>query len=262
MNKRDKRYKEVHVFWNSQAKKYGTNQDASWADLLVEKEISLISDYLQNGEKVLDVGCANGHSSIEITRKKSIQLTGIDYSSLMIENANDAKKRLPVQIRKRLNFQKGNVLKLSSLQKRFDKVVSIRCFCNLPTWQDQSKAIIQIWKALKPNGIFLLSEPTKQGIESLNRLGALFGLKPISSPWHNLYLDEEKLVKFVEPYFTIKIRRFSSTYYFFSRILYRFLKNDDDQKLRRDSFINRLGVILPEFGNYGIQTLFILTKRR
>lgn len=256
-----KQTRVIQSFWLDQAKKFGIKQDASWSDLLVQREIKIISQHLSKGDKVLDVGCANGYSSMQIATNKNINLLGIDYVSSMIKNANYSRKDLPALMKKRIKFQRGNVLKLGFADKTFDKVISIRCICNMSTWEDQQKALMGIWKVIKSEGTLLLSEPSKQGLANLNKLGDRFGLKQITAPWHNLYLDEEKLIEFIKPYFNLKIEHFSSMYYLFSRVLYRFFMNDDSSKLKRDSFFNKLGITLPSIGKFGVQRLYVLKKR-
>jgi ubiquinone/menaquinone biosynthesis C-methylase UbiE len=260
MAKQKSQFQKIRRFWKEQAEKHGTAQKASWGDLLVQKEVSVLTQYLKDGEKVLDVGCANGYSSIELAKKRKIRLIGIDYVPEMIKNANLAKKRLSKEVKNRLSFKVGNVLKPDFHNNSFDKVISTRCLCNLISWKQQSQAVFAIWKLLKPGGTLLLSEPTKQGLEKLNSLGNKIGLKPLAPPWHNLYLDEEKLINFVRPYFKIEIKYFSSTYYLTSRIIYRRLMQDNAKRLRQNSIFNKIGILLPNFGNWGVQRLYILTK--
>ena len=105
-------------------------------------------------------------------------------------------------------------------------------------------------RVLKPNGKLLIIEPTIQGLENINKIGRLFGMEDLKIPWHNLYLNE-KILKG-------KKINFSSTYYLFSRVLYRFFKRTN---LKRDSIINKVGLILPSLGDWGVQKFYILTKK-
>ncbi len=252
---------KIYQFWQEQAKSYKITSDASWGDLLMQKEIEVIDTYLKDGDKVLDVGCANGYSSIAFAKRKRIKLLGIDYSRSMIKQANDAKAKLSSKIGKRITFRFGDVLNLTDQRNTFDKINSTRCLCNLTSWKDQKTAIKQLWHMLKPGGILLLSEPTIQGLKNLNELSIKFGLKPLSQPWHNLYIDEDKLKRFTKPYFKLKINYFSSTYYLFSRVIYRCLMGDNVNKLKRNSIINKIGLRLPSFGKWGVQRLYVLKKR-
>ncbi len=231
MNTRSK----ILSFWKQKARQHKTTPDASWGDPLMIREVQELSRYLSDGDRVLDVGCANGSSSLQFIQNKHITLHGIDYALEMIQYAKKAQKLLPADLSKRATFAVGDACDLKVKPGSFDVVISTRCVCNLITWRDQLNAIKNMHKALKPGGILLLSEPTFQGLDELNKAGKLFGLKPLTSPWHNLYVDEALLLKDTKKIFQTRIDYFSSSYYFFSRILYRFLRHDDVSKLSRSS---------------------------
>lgn len=262
MIKYDTLSRKIESFWGERAKKYGVGPEASWGDLLMEKEVPTLLNYIKDGDYVLDLGCANGYSSIKLIKEKRIKLVGIDYSEEMVIQANKAKKILNKNLKRRIKFMRGDVLDLRFPDETFDKVSMTRCLCNLTTWEHQEKALQQAGRVLKPSGVLLVSEPTIQGLRKLNKIGRTFGLKPLSAPWHNLYLDERKLIKLVKPYFELEINHFSSTYYLFSRILYRWLLRDQSKKLKRNSIFNKIGVGLPPLGDWGVQRLYILTKNR
>lgn len=262
MIKYDTLSRKIKNFWKERAKNYGEGPEASWGDLLMEKEASTLLNYIKDGDYILDAGCANGYSSIKLIKEREIKLVGIDYSAEMIKQANKAKKILNKNLKKRIEFMRGDVLDLKFPDETFDKVNMTRCLCNLTKWRHQEEALQQARRILKPNGVLLVSEPTIQGLRKLNKIGRAFGLKPLSPPWHNLYLDERKLIKFIKPYFELEINHFSSTYYLFSRILYRWFLQDQSEKLKRNSIFNKIGVRLPPLGDWGVQRLYILTKNR
>jgi ubiquinone/menaquinone biosynthesis C-methylase UbiE len=250
----------IRKFWQEKARFFHTSDKASWGDRLMVKEVREISKYLHDGYHVLDVGCANGNSSLQYIKKKHIELLGVDYAEEMIIYANEAKKRLPAEAAKRIKFRKGDATKLDVKKDYYDAVISTRCLCNLISWKDQKKALLGMWSALKPEGLLLLSEPTFQGLNELNSIGNFFHLKQLTPPWHNLYVDENKLLDFSKKLFTVKIDNFSGTYYFFSRILYRWFMGDDATKLKQESVWNTIGITLPSFGACGVQRLYIMKK--
>src|SRR3954470_6922379 len=68
---------EILEFWTMQAIEHGTSHRASWSDhRVIELEIAAIGSRLPMGIDVLDVGCANGYSSIRYAVERSVQLTG------------------------------------------------------------------------------------------------------------------------------------------------------------------------------------------
>lgn len=253
--------KKIQDFWEENARKYKTSPKASWGDLLMQREISTLREYLINGDKILDVGCANGYSTIGIVKNKDVKIVGVDYSEEMIKHANAAKRRLSPQIKKRLTFQVGNALSLKFMPSSFDKIISIRCFCNLATEENQKKALLEVWRILKPGGTFLLSEPTKQGLKKINGLRIKLALEPLKEPWHNLYLDEKKFTVFTKKYFKVKVKNFSSSYYLISRFIYPSIIRLLGGKVAVESFVNKTAVKLPSVSDYGVQKLFILEKR-
>lgn len=252
---------KIHKFWKEKAEEFKTSQDASWGDMLMGREVFELSRYLHDGDKVLDVGCANGSASIKFITRKNIELLGVDYVKEMVQYAQRETIKLPESVARRIRFKMGNALNLPVQSNYYDVVISTRCICNLTSLADQKRAVQQMWRALRPGGTLLLSEPTIQGLEELNRIGKYFRLKQLSPPWHNLYVDEHKLFEFARSLFYIHVDYFSSTYYFLSRIIYRWLKGDDATKLRRDSLFNKIGIMLPSIGTWGVQRLYIMKKR-
>ena len=57
-------------------------------------EMSTIEKFIEDGMKVLDLGCGSGTSAFHFARNKDIDITGLDFSSKMIDQANfDMKDR-------------------------------------------------------------------------------------------------------------------------------------------------------------------------
>src|SRR5665811_671010 len=81
---------EVYEFWTRQAREHGQSPSASWSDhCVIEMEIAEIAKHLADGGKVLDVGCANGYSSMQFACACRVQLRGLDYVPEMIEQAGE-----------------------------------------------------------------------------------------------------------------------------------------------------------------------------
>ena len=78
-------YEEIRDFWTKQALQHGQSYIASWSDQsAIELEIRTILNWLEDGDKVLDVGCANGFSTLEFAANKNIEIKGLDYIPEMI----------------------------------------------------------------------------------------------------------------------------------------------------------------------------------
>jgi SAM-dependent methyltransferase len=83
-------YEEIRDFWTKQALKHGQSYIASWSDQsAIDLEIRTILNWLEDGDKVLDVGCANGFSTLEFAASKNIEIKGLDYIPEMIQNAKN-----------------------------------------------------------------------------------------------------------------------------------------------------------------------------
>ena len=56
---------QIRNFWTEQANTHGESASASWSDTpVIEMEIQNILSHIEDGDSVLDIGCANGYSSL------------------------------------------------------------------------------------------------------------------------------------------------------------------------------------------------------
>jgi ubiquinone/menaquinone biosynthesis C-methylase UbiE len=249
----------IRLHWERRGRKYGLSPSASWVDeTMLRHEGVILAHYLKEGDRVLDAGCANGYTTVQLARQKPIRITGIDYASSMIDYAN-----LNLGRAGRLNgsasFRVGNFLDLDFPDNSFDKVITKRCMINLGSADHQKTALLEAWRVLKPGGLFLISEVTEQTADNLNRLRKRLGLETMVPLWHNCYLDEPDFLSFASNYFEIKqVRRFSSTYYVLTWAIYPFFIRNGQRNYR--NLIHRLGVHLPQIGDWGLQKLFVLQK--
>lgn len=86
------------------------------------KEVDFLIDELglSPGDSVLDVGCGTGRHTVELARR-GYSMTGIDLSTVMLEQARDKAKAAGVQI----EWIRGDASQFS-LEKKFDAVI---CLC-------------------------------------------------------------------------------------------------------------------------------------
>lgn len=230
--------------------------------ILIDKETELILSYINDGDFILDVGCANGYSTMKYAMAKKCHAKGIDFSDSMIKDAKEEADNIKDKIKLELQFEVGDVSKLKEKDSQFDKVISKRCIINLPSWDLQKKALSELGRVLKQGGEILMSEASRQGWENMNKLRKEFNLNEIPQPWFNLYLDDDKLTAFMKEnnMEVIEILNFSSTYYIGSRVLQPFIIGKDKEP-RYDSEINRLFSMLPNCGDYGTQKLYHFRKK-
>ncbi len=206
----------VKAFWEAQASKHELPED-----LITHRdrnqrllEIEVLSKYLPDGQRMLDVGCGNGFSTA-LFAKCAAEIIGIDYSHAMIERAKLNFGALP-----NISFQVQDLLALKFDSSTFDVVISQRCLINLGTWDNQQKAISNIAKVLKPRGYFFLQEGTKQGRASLDETRERLGLNRMPTVAFNLDFDEETLWPYIRRYFdVVEVRRFG-LYDLISRVVH------------------------------------------
>jgi ubiquinone/menaquinone biosynthesis C-methylase UbiE len=253
-----------HSYWEKNADKFHTSHSVSWQDInMINLEISHISKYIKEKNLVLDAGCSNGYTTFEIAKRKNISLKAFDYSLKSIDYALKEQKKKDKQ--KKISFYHGNILNINEPNNTFDVAYTIRVIINLLTWQQQKKAIKEMHRVLKPGGLFLMSEAFQGSLKRLNALRALNNMNPLVMHDFNLYLKEEKVEKFVKPYFDIiTIEKFSSIYYVASR----FMRYLTVRKKDKDSFVNPFNSLFTDYeetdqsGDFGIQKLYVLKKKK
>jgi len=257
---------EIKNFWIQNALKHGQSHAASWSDqMAIEMEIRNVLNHLADGDRVLDVGCGNGYSTVRFASKKKIDIRGIDYLPEMIEQAHLRLSGLAHPLKGSVEFGVGDVTALQEPSGAYNKVIVIRVIINLSEWSYQLKGLRECVRVLKPAGMFLLSEATLQGWHQLNRFRREWGLPDIPMPPFNRYLDEEQVIHALSGDLEcIEIANFSSTYYVGTRVLKPLLIQALGTKMdvaNPDMEWNRWFAQLPSWGDYGIQKLFVFRKK-
>jgi ubiquinone/menaquinone biosynthesis C-methylase UbiE len=257
---------EAKNFWNDQAMMYGSSSLATMPDkFLKDLEIENISKFIGDDTSVADIGCGNGYSTFHYAKKLKINIQGIDYSEAMIQQANKVRDNLPENLKDRLSFHVDNVKKMAFKSSIFDTVITDRCLINLTTRDDQATALKQVYRILKPKGLYLMCEDTEQGLSNLNRVREYVGLGPIKVRWHNLYLDEHHVLSSAKGLFKlVEEVRFSSFYYLSSRIINGKIAQEQGIEPKYNSDINRVASLCSSlgcFGDFGPLKLFVFQKQ-
>ena len=256
---------DIKKFWDDQAKLHRSSYLATMPDYFLRKlELENIQRLLVQGSYVADIGCGNGYSTIHYAQAMDINIYGLDYSEVMIAMAQQALLKLPEEVQKKISFQIGDVRHTGMESEFFNTVITDRCLINLPTPSDQSKAIHEIYRLLKDNGLYLMCEDSAQGLQNLNVIRQYVGLQAIETRWHNLYIDEGHINETIKGMFTVeKIINFSSFYYLASRVINAKISQEQGIEPSYDSEINRVAAMcssLSCFGDFGPLKLFVLRK--
>jgi ubiquinone/menaquinone biosynthesis C-methylase UbiE len=257
---------QIRDFWTRQAKEHGRSHAASWSDQpVIDLEVAEITAHLSEGDRVLDIGCANGYSTVQFAAQKPITIRGLDYIPEMIQQAKARLAQLPGELSGKVEFDVGDITGLEEPSDTYDKVIVVRVIINLRTWPRQLKAMQQCARVLKRGGLLLMSEATLQGWNRLNAFRREWGLPDIPMPPFNQYLDQDQVAEALRPELDlVDIVNFASTYFVGSRVFKPLLAkaiqapaNIADPHMEWNRFFAQL----PQAGDYGTQKLFIFRKK-
>lgn len=254
----------VKDYWNKNARIWGGSYEASWKDkYCIELERMTIAKYLEKEFKVLDVGCANGHSTIDFFMNNLVsEIVGIDYSNEMIKYANEEKKKNNLDNEK-ITFKTGDVRNIEFKDETFDVVYTTRVLINLPNWEEQKKGISECVRVTKKGGLTVFCEAFWEPLMALNATRRLFGLDMLVEHDFNRYLKHAKLEMFlINNSLDFSREDFSSIYYFGTRVL-RELSNEIENTDSYDNDFNRMFFDIEKKYSCvgaGIQQAYIIRK--
>ncbi|MBI2626412.1 MAG: class I SAM-dependent methyltransferase [Candidatus Nealsonbacteria bacterium] len=122
-------------------------EDYARTRAFVPDDIKSLGQYTQKGEKVLDMGCANGRL-FDILRNKNVDFFGIDASERLIEIA---RSKYP-----EAKFQVADALNLPFPENYFNKVYSISVIHHIPSKELQLRFLKEARRVLKPQGLLIM----------------------------------------------------------------------------------------------------------
>lgn len=210
----------ILAHWNAQADAHGTEASASWADQhAIALEVATIARHLPAGSTVLDVGCANGHATLQQIERQPARLVGVDFSPAMIAQARRNAATQPAS-GTQVAFEVGDVRALPFDAASFDVVYTTRTLINLPTWDEQLAGVRECLRVCRPGGTVLLSEAFWEPLCQLNALRLLVKLPPLVEHDFNRYLKAARLADWLRAEgLAFEVDEFSSLYYLGSRVL-------------------------------------------
>jgi len=258
---------EIKKYWDERAQSFvadprRTTTNDYWLRLVEIREIKRALAQIKKKKKILDIGCGDGFSTINIAKSfSSCNFIGGDYSENMIKNAKILLKKMRVTP-PNIKFQVLDVLDMSVLNNKFDVIISDRCIINLPDRKLQKRAMQEIWRYLKKNGYYIMVEDFVEGHNVMNKLRKKLGLKEIPIRWHNNFLDERIINDFITKYFKIITRKnISSIYYLITRVVYSKICQNENREPDYDDPLYKIAYEIDEYaGNYGPVNLLVLKK--
>ena len=229
-------------------------------DFQVEIEAETISKYLNKDDRALDVGCGNGYSTKKYARYCK-EIVGIDFSKSMINTANNNRPS-------NSSFIVCDILNFNLAFYLFDKVISTRCLINIPTWERQKQAILNIYNLLEDKGIFILAEGSRFGRNRLNDLRVKMGLKRLSDVWFNNDFEDDKLFEFLTKLFTIKYDIRFGKYDYLTRVYYPLVVGENNVEYNTEFHkaasmceMKDKKYMYDEFWKYSREFILILEKK-
>ncbi|MCL5407130.1 MAG: class I SAM-dependent methyltransferase [Patescibacteria group bacterium] len=216
-----KRANYIRDYYNQ---KDGQNIYATSPDFnLRELEIDFIINNVK-GPRILDLGCGNGYTLLRLAEKIKGDLIGVDFSSEMIQGANQLLKKNRQKLKSQPKFFEGDGTTFSPLGGKIDTIISERFLLNLPNKRSQYETIENIHRLLRSRGFYLMIEGSKDGLRKLNKLRESVGLEPIlDRDKHNLSsrkFNDNELFEFLKKYFTIMEVKTFDLYYLIGRLIY------------------------------------------
>lgn len=110
---------------------------------------------------LLDIGCGTAYLIDMLSKEKNAEYVGLDLSSEMLKQANS--KNI-----KNATFVEGKADELPFEDNTFDIVTCSQSFHHYP---DTDKAMKEVYRVLKPNGIYIISDT---GVGPFKEIGVAF----------------------------------------------------------------------------------------
>jgi len=252
---------KIKNHWNELAAAAEHSYKASWDDYyMLQKEIAEISNNIQCTASICDMGCNNGYCDFELLKRHDkLRITGIDFSEKAIEQANKIRDDSPYK--ERCTFLVGNILDVNSYPAdKFDTIIVKRTLINLISDEAQLQAVHNLFSMVWCGGNVIIMEAVEENLQRLNKLRAAFDLPDLVQPWHNRYLSKSVVNKLSLDFCVSHDDDYSSSYYVLSRVVYPWIAKITNSNVEYLNEINRVAMLLPNFGDYGIQRIFILYR--
>lgn len=214
----DKMEKEQNLaHWESWAGEHGaelraTTKCISIKRLEIEALTRRIAEFDLEESVVLEVGCGNGFNGFALTETcPGLRYVGADFSPSMIANAMEATgagrdrmafgvldaRTLGSPLAFDTNAPRSFGHAVESLQplKQFDAVFTDRMLINLASAEEQLVVMRRIASVLRPGGIFLMLENSRESHAQLNEVRKVLGLSPRLPASYNIFIDEQTVIE-------------------------------------------------------------------
>jgi ubiquinone/menaquinone biosynthesis C-methylase UbiE len=135
--------KKVLEDYNNISEDFDKTRKNSW------EEFETFIPYIKPNQKLADLGCGNGRFYKFIKKHCQISYTGIDNNSPLLQKAQESYPEA--------KFIKGDLLKIPLKNDSQDIAIAIASLHHIPSNKYRTKAIKEIHRILKKNGILILT---------------------------------------------------------------------------------------------------------
>lgn len=144
---------EIENYYNTEdcVKKYSEDVDdvKLWAS---EKHI--FSKYIKKTDKILDVGCGAGRTTINLYKDGFTNIVGLDLAANLLGFAKEYCKKNHLNIK----FVNQSATNIKFKDETFDAVIfSYNGLMCIPGEENRKKAVSEIHRVLKTNGVFIFT---------------------------------------------------------------------------------------------------------
>lgn len=186
----------------------------------------IISHELVKGLSVLDIACGEGYGT-NLLAKSAKEITGIDIDENTIIHAQKT------YTSKNLIFKKGSITNIPEPENKFDVIV---CFETLEHIDEHEKALTELKRVLKQEGIIIISTPDKKYYS---------GIPNYHNPFHKKELYEHEFKSLITSFF--KYSR-----YYSQRSLAASLILEEDENSIKTFFTGDYDSIKEQTSFYGV----------
>jgi len=122
-----------------------------------ESEEILIKQYFRLNTSILDIGCGSGRTTIPLF-KMGYNVMGVDITPQMIEIAKNEAKSRNINI----DYRIGDATSLKFQDNYFDNAIfANNGWSQIPSKEKRQKALNEIYRVLKPTGIYIFTAHTR-----------------------------------------------------------------------------------------------------
>ena len=128
------------------------------ANMMHETNINMTCHSIQNlnikaGNSILELGHGNaGHLEFLLEQAENLKYYGLEMSELMFQEARQINRNFVSQKQAFFSLYDGNIIPFE--EESFDKIFTVN---TIYFWQEPEKLLSEIYRVLKPNGVFCIT---------------------------------------------------------------------------------------------------------